>query len=110
MANETQHHRTEHSTKTVKKPNWPEANQLAIYKYGREMNHGLPGTIQGVARTSLEPGNSESQDKRPNLPPWRTTLEIILPTTHDGACSNSFVPHSYLSYMSPVKVGNNVSC
>ena len=28
----------------VKIPNWPEANQLAIYKHGRGVESGLPRT------------------------------------------------------------------
>ena len=41
-ANETQ--RTKRQTTTVKNPNLPEANQLAIYKCSREVEPGLPGT------------------------------------------------------------------
>ena len=30
--------------KRVKNPNWPEANQLVIYKCGEDLNLGLPKT------------------------------------------------------------------
>ena len=46
----------------VKNPNWPEANQLAIYKRGRGFE--LLATvkqIQVVLRTGLEPGTARLQ-------------------------------------------------
>ena len=50
----------------VKNPNWPEANQLVIYKHGR-------GFEQLVVRAGLELGASELQVQRSNhsatLPP-----------------------------------------
>ena len=56
---------TEH--KIVKNPNWLEANQLAIYKRGREFEPG--GTeiqIQVLVRAGLEPGK------------WPETLAMFL--------------------------------
>ena len=41
----------------VKNPNWPEANQLAIYKRGRGFElRATEKQIQVVARAGLEPG------------------------------------------------------
>ena len=41
----------------VKNPNWPEANQLTIYKRGRGFELGATEKqIQGVVRAGLEPG------------------------------------------------------
>ena len=46
----------------VKNPNWPEANQLAIYKRGRGFELGATEKqIQLVARTGLEPGTAGSR-------------------------------------------------
>ena len=43
----------------VKNPNWPEANQLAIYKRGRGFELGATEKqIQEVARAGLEPGTA----------------------------------------------------
>ena len=43
----------------VKNPNWPEANQLAIYKHGRGFELGrTEKQIQEVARAELEPGTA----------------------------------------------------
>ena len=43
----------------VKNPNWPEANQLAIYKRGRGFELGATEKqIQVVARAGLEPGTA----------------------------------------------------
>ena len=42
-ANETQSTKRQNTTTTVKNPNWPEANQLAIYKCSREVE---PGTTR----------------------------------------------------------------
>jgi len=40
----------------AKNPNWPEANQLAIYKRGREFELGVAEKqIQVVVRAGLEP-------------------------------------------------------
>jgi len=40
----------------VKNPNWPEANQLAIYKHGRGFElRATEKQIQVVARAELEP-------------------------------------------------------
>ena len=47
---------TEHNI--VKNSNWPEANQLAIYKLGRGFELGsTEKQIQVVVRTGLEPAN-----------------------------------------------------
>ena len=43
----------------VKKPNWPEANQLAIQKRGGGFELRATETqIRGVARAGLEPGTA----------------------------------------------------
>ena len=44
----------------VKNPNWPEANQLAIYKRGRGFELGATGEkqIQVVFRAGLKPGTA----------------------------------------------------
>ena len=43
----------------VKNPNWPEANQLAIYKHGRGFELGaIEKQIQVVVRARLEPGTA----------------------------------------------------
>ena len=43
----------------VKNPNWPDANQLAIYKRGRGFELGATEKqIQVVARAGLEPGTA----------------------------------------------------
>ena len=43
----------------VKIPNWPEANQLAIYKCGQEVELGATEKqIQIVVRAGLEPGTA----------------------------------------------------
>ena len=43
----------------VKNPNWPEANQLAIYKRGRRSELGATKKqIQVVIRAGLEPGTA----------------------------------------------------
>ena len=43
----------------VENPNWPEANQLAIYKRGRGFQLGATEKqIQVVARVGLEPGTA----------------------------------------------------
>ena len=48
---------TEHNI--VKNPNWPEANQLAIYKRGRGFELGATEKqIQVVVRAGLEPGTA----------------------------------------------------
>ena len=49
----------------VKYPNWPEANQLAIYKRGRGFELGATvKQIQVVVRTGLEPGTAELRVRR----------------------------------------------
>ena len=52
------HDRTEHSTTTVKNPNWPEASQLAIYKCSWEVE---PGTtrINEWSERVLNPGSPD---------------------------------------------------
>ena len=64
------------TTTTVKNPNWPEANQFAIYKCSREVE---PGTTRNKFRAGLEPGISGSQGKCPNhwatLPPGSILVE-----------------------------------
>ena len=48
---------TEHNI--VKNPNWPEANQLAIYKRGRGFKpRATEKQIQVVVRAGLEPGTA----------------------------------------------------
>ena len=58
----------------VKNPNWPEANQLVIYKHGR-------GFEQLVVRAGLELGASELQVQRSNhsatLPPITQPWTIV---------------------------------
>ena len=60
-------HRAEQTTETiiqiehniVKNPNWPGANQLAIYKRGRGFELGATEKqIQVVARAGFEPGTA----------------------------------------------------
>ena len=58
----------------VKNPNWPEANQLAIYKLGRRFELGATlKQIQVVARAGLEPGTAglrvRHADHSATLPP-----------------------------------------
>ena len=60
------HDRTEHSTTTVKNPNWLEANQLAMYKFSWEVTRDYQEQIQRVVRTVLEPRIPGSQGKGPN--------------------------------------------
>ena len=55
------HDRTEHSTTAVKNPNWPEANQLAIYKCSREVE---PGTTRNKFN---EWSNRVSNPRSPDL-------------------------------------------
>ena len=45
----------------VKNPNWPWANQLAIYKRGRgfELGPASEKQIQVVVRAALEPGTED---------------------------------------------------
>ena len=54
----------------VKNPNWPEANQLAIYKLSvaEDLNSGLPREkqIQSVVRAGLEPGTTGLRVRHPN--------------------------------------------
>ena len=46
----------------VKNPNWPEANQLAIYKRGRGFELGATEKqMQEVVRAGLEPGTAGLQ-------------------------------------------------
>ena len=57
-----------------KNPNWPEANQLAIYKRGRGFELGATEKqIQVVARAGLEPGTAglrvRHADHSATLPP-----------------------------------------
>ena len=58
----------------VKNPNWPEANQLAIYKCGREVEPGATEKqILVVVRARLEPGTAglrvQHADHSAKLPP-----------------------------------------
>ena len=58
----------------VKNPNWPEADQLAIYKCGRGFELGRSvKQIQLVARAGLEPGTAGLRVRRADhsatLPP-----------------------------------------
>ena len=60
----------------VKNPNWPEVNQLAIYKRGRGFELGATvKQIQIVVRAGLEPATSGFEVQRANhsatLPPSR---------------------------------------
>ena len=49
----------------VKNPNWPEANQVAIYKRGRGFELGATvKQIQVVARAGHEPGTSGLRARR----------------------------------------------
>ena len=62
----------------VKNTNWPEANQLAIYKRGR----GFELETQLAARAGLELGASELQVQGSNHsatlpPPFLRSLEIL---------------------------------
>ena len=58
----------------VKNPNWPEANQLAIYKHGRRFELGATEKqIQVAVRAGLEPGTAglrvRHADHSATLPP-----------------------------------------
>ena len=58
----------------VKNPNWPEANQLAIYKRGRGFELGATEKqTQVVVRAGLEPGTAglrvQRADHSATLPP-----------------------------------------
>ena len=60
----------------VKSPNWPEANQLAIYKRGRGFELGATEKqIQVVARAGLEPGTAGLQVRHAD---HSTTLPKII--------------------------------
>ena len=65
-----------------KNPNWREADQLAIYKRRREVEHGATENIHQLAvRTGFEPATYGFQIRRSNhsatLPP-QTNLPSIL--------------------------------
>ena len=64
--------RQNRTTTTVKNPNWPEANQLAILqvRLGSSTRDNYQDQIQRVVRAGLEPGISGSQGKHPNH--WAT--------------------------------------
>ena len=67
------------SITTVKNPNWPEANQLAIYKTStaEKLNKGLPGTNSTSGQNvELEPRIPGFQGKRPNH--WACTASIYM--------------------------------
>ena len=50
----------QNTTTTVKNPNWPEANQLAFYECGWEIEPGdHQEQIQRVVRRVLNPGTPE---------------------------------------------------
>ena len=58
----------------VKNPNWPEANQLAIYKHGRGFELGATEKqFQVAVRAGLEPGTAglrvRHADHSATLPP-----------------------------------------
>ena len=67
----------------VKNPNWPEANQLAIYKRGRGFELGrTEKQIQVVARAGLEPGTTglrvRHADHSATLPPrWSCSRKVV---------------------------------
>ena len=57
----------------VKNPNWPEADQLAIYMRGRGFELGATvKQLQVVVRAGLEPGTA-------GLPVWRADHSATLP-------------------------------
>ena len=65
----------------VKNPNWPEADQLAIYKCGRGFELGRSvKQIQLVARAGLEPGTAGLRGRRTDhsatLPPPLMKLDM----------------------------------
>ena len=66
----------------VKNPNWPEANQLAIYKHGRgfELGTTVNKSSPAVRRRDLNFGASEFQvqrsDRSVRLPPPLTDVSI----------------------------------
>ena len=70
----------------VKNPNWPEANQLAIYKRGRGFElEATKKQIQVVARAGLEPRSAglrvRHADHSATLPPY------MVKRTELGTCS-----------------------
>ena len=74
--------RIEHNI--VKNPNWPEANQLAIYMRGRGFELGATEKqIQVVARAGLEPGTAGLRVRHANhsatLPPCWINSHILIP-------------------------------
>ena len=64
----------------VKDSNWPETNQLAIYKRGRGFDRDYREQIQLAVRVGLELGASELQVQRTNrsatLPPYWDVMVI----------------------------------
>jgi len=70
---------TEHNI--VKNPNWPEANQLSIYKRGRGFELGATvKQIRVVVRAGLEPWTAGCFGMFPNVPcsagiKWGTSIE-----------------------------------
>ena len=67
----------------VKNPNWPETNQLAIYKHGRRFELGTTVNkfMQLAVRTRPELGASKLQAQRPNhpatLPPGKASWILL---------------------------------
>ena len=65
----------------VKNSNWPEINQLAIYKRGRGFDRDYREQIQLAVRVGFELGASELQVQRTNnlsttLPPYWDVMVI----------------------------------
>ena len=81
---ETIIHQMEHNMFTD--PNWPEANQLAIYKRGRQRigTRDYPEQIQQAVRAGLKFGASRFQVQRSNrsatLPPHFALILVFFPT------------------------------
>ena len=56
----------------VKNPNWPEANQLAIYMRGRRFElRATEKQIQVVVRAGLEPGTARLRVRHATSEAWR---------------------------------------
>jgi len=101
----------------VKNPNWPEANQLAIYKRGRGFEHGATEKqTQVVVRAGLEPGTAglrvRHADHSATLPPLLEYMEgefsqrarLRSTETNNLCCevfSHSFVPFQETIFSGP---------
>ena len=87
----------------VKNPNWPEANQLAIYKRGRGFELGrTEKQIQVAARAGLEPGTAglrvRHADHSTTLPPQsKRTCRKSLLAVHGimEMCRSCFINTKY---------------